>query len=365
MKRFPWCQFHYRHNSFGVLVIAGALHTLLLFSLPTAGWADAQEKPTDLTELSLEELMQIDVISIDVLGTHTHLAGEWMLSYSYMFMKMDGNRDRTRRKSVSDVHKDFKVSPTEMSMQMHMPMVMYAPTDDLTLMAMLPIIRLSMDHKTKSGIRFTTKSEGVGDLKVEALYTFYRYRTWQQRFIFHAGLSFPTGSIDEKDDTPLGLNQKLPYPMQLGSGTYDLHPGITYIGQTENWGWAAEFIPTIRPGRNSNGYRLGNRYHLGARLIRKLTDWLSTSLRLDGQIWGNIHGADRDLDRTLAPTADPDRRAGKRVDLLLGFDLYAPKGKLIKGHRLAIEGGLPIYQWLDGPQLESDWRLSVGWQWVY
>ncbi len=249
---------------------------------------------------------------------------------------------------------------------MHMPMVMYAPTDDLTLMAMLPIIRLSMDHKTKSGIRFTTKSEGIGDLKVEALYTFYRYRTWQQRFIFHAGLSFPTGSIDEKDFLAKRAagKKKLPYPMQLGSGTYDLSPGITYIGQTENWGWAAEFIPTIRPGRNSNGYRLGNRYDLGARLIRRLTDWLSTSLRLDGQIWENIHGADPDLDRTLVPTADPDRRAGKRVDLLLGFDLYAPKGKL-KGHRLAIEGGLPIYQWLDGPQLETDWRLSVGWQWVF
>ncbi len=40
-------------------------------------------------------------------------------------------------------------------------------------------------------------------------------------------LYFPTGSIDERGATPMGPNMQLPYPMQLGSGTYDLEPSFT------------------------------------------------------------------------------------------------------------------------------------------
>ena len=47
----------------------------------------------------------------------------------------------------------------------------------------------------------------------------------------NAGISLPTGSIDVEDQ---GL---LPYPMQLGSGIYDLLPGITYNGQAHQFSW--------------------------------------------------------------------------------------------------------------------------------
>jgi hypothetical protein len=329
--------------------------------------ARAQERPTDLTELTLEELMEVNVISIDVLGTHTHLAGQWMLTYKYMFMWMDGNRDGTDRISHRKVHEKFDMAPTEMAMEMHMPMVMYAPTDDLTLHAMLPYIRKSMKHITRDGVRFSERTEGIGDLKVEALYTLYgNVRRGTHRFILDAGLSFPTGSIDKKDfgpDRSMG-RFRLEYPMQLGSGTFDLYPGITYLGQTENWAWGAEIIPTIRVGKNNHGYRLGNQYYFGARLVHKLTDWLSTSVRVNGQVWENIHGSDRALNPAEEPSKDPNKQGGRRVDLLLGINVYVPKG-VLKGQRLAIEGGFPIYQSLDGPQLETRWQLTVGWQWVF
>ncbi len=52
-----------------------------------------------------------------------------------------------------------------------------------------------------------------------------------------------------------------------------------------------------------------------------------------------------------------------RADLLFGANLLAPRELgLLAGHRLAVEGGLPVYQRLDGPQLETDWLLTVGWQ---
>ncbi|MEW6026907.1 MAG: transporter [Planctomycetota bacterium] len=299
---------------------------------------------------------------IGVMGNHVHKAGEGMFTYRFMSMNMRGNLDGADRISTSDILKDFMVSPTSMKMEMHMIDGMYAPTDNLTLMAMLPYIRFSMHHINSMGVRFATRSEGIGDFKVMPLYTF--YREGRHSFHFNAGMSFPTGSIDKKDDTPAGPNQKLPYPMQLGSGTFDLLPGITYLGQTENWSWGGQPMGTIRLGENSNHYTLGNRLHLTTWAARKWTDWFSTSARLDWQIWRNIKGDDPDLNPMMVPTADPDRRGGERVDILCGVNLYAAEGKF-KGHRLAIESGWPIYQSLDGPQLETDWKLTVGWQWTF
>jgi len=33
-----------------------------------------------------------------------------------------------------------------------------------------------------------------------------------------------------------------------------------------------------------------------------------------------------------------------------------------EGQRIAAEFGAPVYQNLDGPQLQTDWTVTVGWQ---
>lgn len=343
--------------------ISTLLLTLLIVATVGSGYELAQaQSPTDFTKLTLEELMRVDVVSINVLGTHIHPAGQWMLGYEYMFENMDGNRDGTHRISRGRVLDRFATAPTDMTMQTHMAMLMYAPTNDFTLMAMLPYILKSMNHIMRDGTRFTERTEGIGDLQVRGLYTFHKIRGLENRFLFNAAVSIPTGSIDEKDfgpDRSLGEN-RLEYPMQLGSGTVDLLPGLTYLGQTENWAFTTEFIPTVRLGRNAHEYRLGNRYRLSAWVARKWTDWLSLSGRFDGERWENIHGADRTLDPSDEPTKDPHIQGGKRIDLLFGINVYAPSG-VLKGHRLAVEVGAPVYQSLKGPQLQTDWLLRVGW----
>ena len=123
-------------------------------------------------------------------------------------------------------------------------------------------------------------------------------------------------------------------------------------------------MSTFRLNKNHNDYRLGNRYTTSVWGARLLTHWLSTSLRLQGSWWGNIHGADPALDPGMVPTADPDLRAGRRLDLLFGANIFAQDGWLA-GNRLSVEGGLPIYQWLDGPQLETDWMFRVSWDWTF
>jgi hypothetical protein len=219
-----------------------------------------------------------------------------------------------------------------------------------------------MDHRTRAGSTFTTGSQGIGDVKLMGLYGI---REWgQEKIHLNIGLSLPTGSINEKDTLPTG-RARLPYPMQLGSGTYDFMPGLTYLGQAGDWSWGSQTLATIRlQSDNGNDYRLGNAINITGWFAKQLSDLWSASLRVDGQAWGDVHGADPQLNPAVVPTADPNLRGGKRIDLLAGVDYQATAG-FFQGHRLAIEAGLPVWQNLDGPQLETDWTLTAGWQYVF
>lgn len=294
---------------------------------------------------------------IGVMADHTHGAGEFMFSYRYMYMNMDGNRSGTDSLSDAEVLGQFPITPQRMTMQMHMFGLMYAPTNELTLMAMASYVSKEMDHITRRGVRFTTNSGGFGDTKLMGLYRVLNRD--RQRIHLNLGFSLPTGSIDERDNTPAGQNVILPYPMQIGSGTFDLLAGATYLGQAEQWSWGAQAMTALPLGENSNGYRLGNQFNLTGWGAYEVSDWLSASVQLNGKTWGDIQGADSRLNPMMIPTADPNRRGGTRLDLGFGLNLYAPSGNL-KGARLGLEFALPIYQSLTGPQLETDWQLTLG-----
>lgn len=298
---------------------------------------------------------------IGVMGEHVHKAGEFMVSYRFMQMRMEDNYRGTDKLSDSEVHNNFVIAPEQMEMDMHMLGAMYAPTDDLTMMFMAPYVYKRMDHVRRSdGATFRTESKGFGDVSLSGLYRLHQDETNQ--LLFNFGMSFPTGSISKRDQTLISPSAKLPFPMQLGSGTHDLLPGLTYTGQSEDWSWGSQLRSTIRLGRNRFKYKLGDRAGLTGWITRKLNDWASTSFRLDAQMWGNISGRDQDIAPSMmVQTSDPDNQGGKRVDLHWGLNLIGEKG-FWKGHRLAFEIGVPIYQNLDGPQLGTDLIYTIGYQ---
>ena len=299
---------------------------------------------------------------IGVMGAHAHSQGDWMFSYRFMRMDMDGNRDDSDRVSTNKVLKDYMIAPKSMTMDMHMVGAMYGVNDDVTVMLMVPYLDVEMDHVTRMGKKFTTRTNGIGDVKLSSLIKMYEWAGGQLNF--NAGISFPTGSIDEKDDTPAGSNQHLPYPMQLGSGTYDLMPGLTYLGNNDTLSWGVQGIGTFRISDNDNDYTLGDRFNLTGWVVRDWTSQFSSSLRVNGEWWSNIDGSDRKLSPmapNMVPTADPNKRAGRRFDLLVGAS-FAPASGWFEGQRIAVEFGAPVYQNLDGPQLETDWTVTVGWQ---
>ena len=300
---------------------------------------------------------------IGVMADHVHEKGETMLSYRFMRMTMDGNRVNTDEVTTQDVLDDFPVTPLRMPMTMHMAGIMYAPAARLTLALMVPFVEIEMDHVNRAGAEFTTNGSGLGDVGLTGLVSL--VEVGSIRAHLNLGFSFPTGSITEQDVTPLsnGNEVQLPYPMQVGSGTWDARPGITVLGMTPSWSWGGQAVGTVRLGENDQGYTLGNRVEGTAWAGVKVHDWVSLSVRAAASRWGDIDGADPSpsVNPTVVPTARTDLRGGTRVDLPVGVNVYAPTGAL-RGHRLAAEVAVPLYQDLNGPQLQTEWLLTLGWQ---
>lgn len=314
---------------------------------------------------------------IGVMGDHTHQKGEIMLSYRAMDMKMAGNRTGNNRVSQASLYADgFLIAPLSMDMTMHMLGIMYAPSDQLTLMAMLPTVSVTMDHQVNpnaslpngmplpiAGREFTTDATGLGDLKVGGLYSL--SKTAESNLIANFTLSLPTGSFNERDvlANPMLGELQMPYPMQLGSGTYDIMPGLTYTKLEDHFSWGSQVNATLRLGENDNDYTLGDRFSLSSWIAKPVHKNISISARISHDNWQDIDGADRKLTVTPAmiPTADTELRGGKRTDFGIGVNLIF-KGRNASSHRIALEFARPIHQDLDGPQLETDQILTVGYQ---
>lgn len=323
---------------------------------------------------------------IGVMGDHLHEAGEVMLSYRFMHMDMGGNRIATRQVSPEEIATTIpnrffgapgqpptlRVVPTEMSMDMHMLGAMYAPTDWLTLMGMVNIVTKEMDHITFQGGMgttrlggFTTGSSGLGDTRLTGLIGL--FDAGIHRLHANAGLNLPTGSITESDRilTPMGTRPtvRLPYAMQLGSGTVDLMPGLTYAGHAAPFSWGAQLRGTIRLGQNDEGYSLGDGAALTAWAAWSPEPWIALSGRVEGRTLDRIDGRDP---RIAGPvqTADPDNYGGDTVELFAGVTLVGQTG-FLRGQRLALELGLPVHRDLNGPQMETDWTLTLGWQFAF
>ena len=294
---------------------------------------------------------------IGVMAGHTHHQGQFMFGYQFMFMAMDGMRDGTSGISDSEVLANFMITPTSMEMMMHMFSVMYAPWNRLTFMLMLPYIEKSMDHLTRNSARFTTESKGLGDIKLTGIFQLWHHGS--QSIHTSLGFGLPSGSIDRKDTTPIGPGSQLPYPMQLGSGSVLLMPDVTYSGYSDHFSWGLQGGVSVPLHNNENSYRVGEEIHFTTWLSYAVNKWWSNSLRLKQTSWFDYHGADASLNAGMVPTADPNLRGGHRLDVLLGIDLLVDSG-LFKGLSMGFEGGVPVLQSLDGPQLETDWLLITG-----
>lgn len=305
---------------------------------------------------------------IGVMGDHVHKKREIMLSYRFMTMDMRGLQSGTTNLEPVDVLKDFMMAPTAMQMHMHMLGVMFAPHDKITLMGMASYQKRQMEmegaHQHTHGSHehpvghHEMSSTGIGDVKLEGLVTLWKGSNLT--LLANVGVSLPTGSISGTGET----GNLLPYSMQLGSGSFEAHPGVTLFGYYRNWSYGSQFRSILPLHTNASKYRHEHTITGTVWGARWINDWISLSSRLLFSQWGDIVGAHPDLDSAMSPSHRSDFRGGTRLEFGISSNLMVPKGPLA-GQRLAVELSLPIYQDLIGTQLKNRWRLILGWQYAF
>lgn len=300
---------------------------------------------------------------ISVMGAHVHHKGEWMLAYQYSFMNMDNNYQSTDKISDNKVLEQYMSVPSEMQMQMHMVHIMYAPTDRLTLMAMLHYMSSEMTSLMQMKMmkmETSMKTEGFGDFSVAAIYQIFNQN--HNSLLAQAGIIIPTGSIDEAGEMDMGSQahpMHMGYAMQLGSGSYSANIGLTYLWQGQLFSAGSKASSIIRLNDNDADYRLGNQYGLDAWVAIKATDFLSFSLRSGLNYVDKIHGLDSRMMPTMAPAENAENAGGTFADYGLGANIYLSKGTF-KGLRFGTEFSLPLYRDVNGIQMTEDYSLTVG-----
>jgi hypothetical protein len=302
-----------------------------------------------------------------------------------MFMKMDGLRDGTDSLSTGEVlAQGYMAAPTEMDMAMLNVSAGYSLTDDffLGLMAMYRDNSMDMAFNPmmqgmtgRSG--FSMESSGFGDTMLMSKYRLYAddpmIPTGQVSLFL--GLSLPTGSIDEKNDKhplPIRQREQLPYSMQLGSGTFDPILGLLYQASSSPWWWGLDLRYTGRWYDNRRDYRLGDEVAFDAYGMYQLRYDLVLQLQLNlfyqGKIRGEMDSAasgesghmmpGNPLSPYMSPLWDPAHYGGTQLFSTVGLQ-WQPR----PFHVLDLAVGLPIYRDLNGPQLETDYRVMLTWYW--
>jgi hypothetical protein len=276
------------------------------------------------------------------------------------------------------------VTPERMTMQMHMLDLMYAPTDWLTLVLMPSFVDKEMSMRPLAGAPppptegfndgpisaavlhsgHPHSTGGIGDTEVHGLFRL--FDDSGHHLHFGLGLSAPTGDVGIRLRDTHGQDAGfIHYGMQLGSGTWDLKPSITYTGQRERWTWGLQLSATVRlESEGSSGFALGDVLQSTAWGSIGLTDWLSASLRGVYTQRGSLRGEYDDTHHPIGPMDYPGNYGGRYWDLGLGLNAAVRDGELA-GNSLRVEWLEPVKQDANGYQLSRDGTLTATWSYTF
>ncbi len=331
-----------------------------------------------------------------VMFSHLIPAGQTMVGYRYMWSRQAGDMLRgTAYASDADIVRNgctagftgrCRVNPIEMNMGMHMLDLMYAPYDWLNLMLMPQFMDMDMNVRMLDGVRYNAMKDhlhihetgGVGDLGMYALFRLFSSANHNANLSL--GVTAPTGSVDETLRRIHRIDKGLiHYGMQLGSGTWDFKPSLTYTGVDGTWSWGAQMNGTVRmESSNESGYALGNAFQSSAWGGYNVLSWLTASLRwaftYQGQIQGQFYPTPGVADGRLVDNVNMGSRAnpsvgamdfpgsygGRYWDVGFGLSAVVPNGSF-QGHRFGVEWLQPVMDDVNGYQQARVGALSATW----
>ncbi|MGO9172722.1 MAG: alpha-amylase [Rhodomicrobium sp.] len=307
--------------------------------------------------------------------------GEGMAMYMPMYMNVQGNYIGVNKVSTATIlntlnesgggPKYLRMVPEDMDGQMHMFGAMYGVTNAINIMVMGNYTEKDMSMSTyyKSpmqgisplvGTR-TYTTDGLGDVSVTGLFRI--YEDGVNHIHVNLGLSLPTGSTTEQMNmlTPMSLTpsymlMRATYGMQLGTGTYDLLPGLTYTAIKDLWSWGAAYRGRIALD-SDQGYHWGDVHQVTGWLGYTFIPGVTATARIAGTVQGKIDGKDPEIFGGMQG-ANPANYGGETIDLFGGIEIAGHEFGL-GNTRLAIEAGAPLYQNLNGPQIGENWQLNA------
>ncbi|HEY5239663.1 MAG TPA: DUF3570 domain-containing protein, partial [Rhizomicrobium sp.] len=273
--------------------------------------------------------------------------------------------------------------------------ILYAPLQWLTVVVTPELVDMHMDLRALHGAPLfpvgpfnpgPSESDhhttgGIGDTDITALIELFDDGINHIRA--GLGLSVPTGNTELHLS---GSQEFINYGMQLGSGTWDALPSITYLGQIDQWSWGAQLSARQKlETRNGVGYALGDAVQSTLWGGYNILDWLSASLRGTYTTQGAIEGEFRPHDvpsitgyryvgneympiysftstpnSVLGPMESPDSYGGHHIDVGVGLSAVVPGGAFA-GNRLSVEWSKALTYDVNGYQLPHKATASVSW----
>jgi Protein of unknown function (DUF3570) len=320
-------------------------------------------------------------------------SGDMMVGYRYMYANQAGHMLHGANE-VSDQaivaggcgSNPCFLTSGDMAMHMHMLDLMYAPTDWLTLMVMPMWMDMNMSMRVLDGappdevvnnnvgndpdnliskhighhLQNGHETGGFGDLGMYALFKLFDNGLHHAHFTF--GLSAPTADVD------IQLNRRhqvdggfIHYGMQLGSGTWDFKPSLTYTGKLDKFSWGAQLNGTVRmEDKNKSGYALGDMLQATAWGTYNVLNWLSASVRGAYTLQGGLNGQFNGLVNQFGPMDYAQNHGGKYWDVGFGLNAMIHNGDFA-GNHFSVEWVQPMEDNVNGYQLDREGTLNATW----
>ena len=315
---------------------------------------------------------------IGVSADHYHKKGESMISIRHGYMNMSGNifdgsnitntEILMKPNPLSNMPANLSVIPKDMSMQMLMIGGMYAPSDNITLMAMGMFVSKDMNLNTYQAMMnrnflgsFNTSSKGISELSLGVL-----YKIKEDKYSrLHGELTFQH-SIGENETrgnvlTPMNVNTEmvLPYGMQISDKSSKIVIGFTHlrhINQKFKWGNQVRRKFSVA----KKDWSFGNQTELNTWVQYEVSQLLSLSTRIKWTQQSKISGSNANISAPVQ-TANTENYGGK--DTYIGFGInYLAHLLPGKKDRLALEFLTPINQNKNNLQMKSKSQVMLGYQ---
>ncbi len=346
----------------------GTALALLACTMPAA----AQDGP----EITVQSPLLLP--SAGMMNDHMHEGGEAMIGLRFERFRYGGT-NQSGTDEIADpaiVAAGYSVRTTSMTMDMVMLDLMYAPSENITLMVMphymwhrMEMVGIDPDagtggghggheghggaHAMPFGEVHGHGTEGFGDTLVSASYRLAR----GPKLSAHAtlGVWVPTGASDKTNADGTFVH----YGMQPGGGTWDLEPSVTVSGRAGGLGWGAQASYRWKTDQsNASGFAFGDKARATGWLSYLLGSAVGATARLEyvheGQVQGHYNGPHHH-------SSPPDRQenyGGDTVTAGLGLNWLLPV-RTAQRPQLGAEVAVPIYQDLNGIQAPQEWRFSL------